>query len=213
MIPWVSSCAGLFLVLALALPPGGSALAADTTDPDWPCVQAQVPTLSPAQFWTEGDPQAAAARAPLDASGKALAARLALRRTSLDDAATLIAGFAEAIPEAERSDALAALFAEVFHRINGHRGRVMEGIGRYATGQARLAEQIRQERAQIAMLEVTEGSDPDRIATLKADLVWRERTHHDRRRSLTYVCEVPVLLEQRLFALARQMAADLAPKE
>ena len=40
---------------------------------------------------------------------------------------------------------------------------------------------------------------------------WDERIHTDRQRSLTYVCETPVLLEKRLYAIAQllqQNAAD-----
>jgi hypothetical protein len=38
---------------------------------------------------------------------------------------------------------------------------------------------------------------------------WDMRLYEDRRDSLTYLCEQPVLLEQRAFALARAIAGHL----
>jgi hypothetical protein len=35
------------------------------------------------------------------------------------------------------------------------------------------------------------------------------RLFNDRRSSLTYVCEVPTLIEQRLFTLARAIQAEI----
>ena len=40
-------------------------------------------------------------------------------------------------------------------------------------------------------------------------LLWDTRIFDEREQSLTYVCESPVLLEQRLFALAREIMAQL----
>ena len=40
-------------------------------------------------------------------------------------------------------------------------------------------------------------------------LRWDTRIYQDRQKSLTYVCESPVILEQRAFAVARMIAAEL----
>jgi hypothetical protein len=54
-----------------------------------------------------------------------------------------------------------------------------------------------------------EPKDFDRIEELEDTLAWETRIFRDRAQSLTYVCETPVLLEQRAFAIARLIAARL----
>ena len=44
---------------------------------------------------------------------------------------------------------------------------------------------------------------------LSGRVQWDTRVFEDRRRALTYVCEAPVLIEQRLGALARTIAAAM----
>ena len=38
---------------------------------------------------------------------------------------------------------------------------------------------------------------------------WDTRIFEERRKTISYVCEVPVLIEQRLFALAREIQQSL----
>jgi hypothetical protein len=53
------------------------------------------------------------------------------------------------------------------------------------------------------------GADQQKIADLSNRVQWDTRVFEDRRRALTYVCETPVLIEQRLGALARTIAAEM----
>ena len=52
--------------------------------------------------------------------------------------------------------------------------------------------------------------DFDRVDALEVQLDWDERIYADRQQSLTYVCETPVLLERRLYAIAQLLEAKLA---
>src|SRR5215472_8608501 len=64
----------------------GTAHAADPRYPDWPCAQAKVPELSVAAVWA-GPPIDAVGEAwKNDAKVRDLVARLAARRTPLEDA-------------------------------------------------------------------------------------------------------------------------------
>jgi hypothetical protein len=64
----------------------GPAEAADPRYPDWPCVQAKVPELSPAALWA-GPPLDDAAKAwANDPKIKDLVPRLAARRVPVEDA-------------------------------------------------------------------------------------------------------------------------------
>jgi hypothetical protein len=40
-------------------------------------------------------------------------------------------------------------------------------------------------------------------------LLWDTRIFNERRASLSYICELPRLVEQRLFALGRAIAAEM----
>ena len=56
------------------------------------------------------------------------------------------------------------------------------------------------------------GSDANEIASRTDRLTWETRIFDERVKSLTYVCEVPTLIEQRLYALARTIAEVIAEK-
>lgn len=182
-----------------------AAQAAGPVDPDWPCIQRRVPHLSVAQLWAGPLPDAqteALARQPaLDA----LARRLALRRTALDEAEALIADFAQAAPPEQ----LVALFLASFHHINAARDQVLSGITRYAHKQAEIDQRIKAAREEFATAEAAQPPDYDRLDRLEREIDWTTRIFLDRQQALSYVCETPVLLEQRAFALGRAIAAHL----
>jgi hypothetical protein len=191
----------LLLCLAVAAP----AFAAGPPDPDWPCVQRRQPTLSLAQVWAGPPPDPATLELAEAAEIQALARAIALRRTPLPDAEARIAAFAETHDAA----ALTALFVATLEHINLARDRVMAGITRYAHKQAALDAEIDAMRDEFSALNAAEPKDFDRIDALEADLDWSMRIFQDRQQSLTYVCETPVILEQRAFALGRAIAALL----
>jgi hypothetical protein len=88
----------------------------------------------------------------------------------------------------------------------------MAGIEKFARQQIALSERIKEAAAQSNDLQnKTDASQQDiaRAGQLDEQLLWDTRVFDEREQSLTYVCEVPVLLEQRLFALTRQLATHL----
>ena len=80
---------------------------------------------------------------------------------------------------------------------------IINGIGRYAGKQKTLAESIRAETAKFDRLMSQPTPDQNEVAREQEALLWQTRIFDERRQSLTYVCEVPVLIEQRMFALGR----------
>lgn len=180
-------------------------LAAQFDDPEWPCIQRRVPELSIGQMWPGPMPSEDAAADP-DVAARARS--LAPRRVSLDEiAAAVEAALVDVVPDA-RPAWLAELFALILDQINAERGAVIAGIGRYATRQQSLAEAIDAlEGDLVALEEAPEAErDMDRIEELHDRLVWETRIYKERAQSLTYVCEAPVLLEQRAFAIGRVLA-------
>jgi hypothetical protein len=190
----------------------GPVLAQPKTDPDWPCVQRKVSTLSPGTVWTGPDLEAAGPWGD-DFEAAALAQKIASRRTPLSEVDPLLDDFV-AKAGADKEKRLTRVFAGVFEVINGERNKVVAGIGRYAQGQRRMAERIRQEADQIsATKDAPSAQDardiPKDASELETKFTWDRRIFQERSSSLTYVCEVPTLLEQRLGEIARKIQARL----
>jgi hypothetical protein len=51
--------------------------------------------------------------------------------------------------------------------------------------------------------------DQGKVDELASRIEWDTRIFEERRKTIGYACEVPVLLEQRLFALARTIQQAL----
>lgn len=178
------------------------------TDADWPCVQRKVPTISAGAIWSGPDPSAAGAWDKDDAAA-ALAQKLASRRTEWSEADRLLEDFAQKAG-AERTQRLTRVFAGVLELINTERARLLQGIERYAQGQQRLAERIREESEKITAVKDEPGAElPKEMKDLDTQFTWDRRIFAERRQALTYVCETPVLLEQRAFELARRIASRI----
>jgi hypothetical protein len=170
----------------------------------WPCVQRRVAELSVAQMWA-GPPFDPATSHWRDDQGVASLVRsLASRRTSLDVASAAIERFGNASGP-EKDAKLTLLFAGVFELINAERRRLINGIERYARKQRSLADQI-SETSRV--LGQDAKPTPERT-TLEQKLQWDTRIYDDRNQALTYVCDSPVLLEQRVYALAQEISRHL----
>ncbi len=200
----------LVLSLAVAVAGAGAAPAfADgpPVDPDWPCIQRKQPHLSIAQVWGGPVPDEAAQALAATPEVASVAQAIALRRTPVPDAEARMQAFAA--DHAGDPEAVVALFSATFDHINGTRDRVLAGIARYAHKQARLEGQIEELRHRMHALEEAEEEDFDAIDDLEKQLDWATRVFQDRQQSLIYVCETPVILEQRAFALGRAAQALL----
>jgi hypothetical protein len=187
----------------------GASQAASPADPDWPCIQPKVPQIAAGQVWNGP---------PVDEIGESwredpaiadLAQKLSERRTSLEEAKTLIGDFA-ASRQGDKSRPLTALFAGTLTLINSERASIIAGIGRYAKRQRALSKKIEDEMAELSQLPQDDSEDS---VAQRQDLLdvqaWDVRIFQEREKSLRYVCEQPVLLEQRAFAIGREIQAHL----
>jgi len=199
---WLASAA-LVAVLATA-----TAATTAAEDSDWPCVQRKVPTISAGQVWTGPSLETVGDAWRQDADVIDLARLLASRRTGTAEADAEIADFAAA---GDRERRLTMLFAALLSSINTERASIMAGIGRYARRQQALAEKIEAQSAELTLLPDTGGSEDQayRREELLEIQAWDARIFQERERSLTYVCELPVALEKRAFALGKAIAAQL----
>ncbi|GJD50318.1 hypothetical protein OPKNFCMD_3057 [Methylobacterium crusticola] len=192
----------LLATTCLAAPPARSQ---PRPEADWPCAQRKVSTLGPGAVWTGPDPTQALAAWGEDTDAALLAQKIASRRLPLEEADALLDAFAQKAGP-DRAARLTRVFAGVFEVLNGERDKVVAGIGRYARGQRIMAERIRDEAGRISEVKTSpDVPDTRELAELETKFSWDKRIFQERSQSLTYVCEVPGLLEQRLGALARKI--------
>jgi len=197
------------LVLAAGLVSIGIAQAASSQDPDWPCVQRMVPNLSVGTVWRGPSLQSIETDWQSDAAMRTLVAAVSARRTPLDEAREAIKGYASGLGS-DNDARLTALFAGIFETIDKDRETVIRGIKKYARRQRALGEKIAHETVELEELRGTGTAETETVLEqLSERLNWDIRIFEDRERSLAAVCEQPVLLEQRLFALAREIMAHL----
>jgi hypothetical protein len=201
---------GLLLAAALATgvssPPAWAAPAGD-----WPCIQPRVPSLSVGAFWS-GDPiDENAAKSWRDRPEVAgIIGNVISRRIPVEEAEKMIADFAAA----HKSDkaALALVFAGAFTELDSLRTQIVHGIERYARNQRALSDGINKDRAELAGLTGLKEKNEQqraRIQELQTKIQWETRLHNERESTLRYVCETPVLLEQRIFAIARAVQNEM----
>jgi hypothetical protein len=185
-----------------------SAEAAFGSSPDWPCIQREVPEISAGMVWP-GDPVDAEDTSWTQNQDVAnVVQRLISRRSSIEDALRIVDEFAAGLKE-NRAQDLRAAFIGTLQRVNAERRQIMGGIKRYARRQAALADQIRAkslEEASLSRQSPLTDETRRRIGELREEIEWDTRIYEERERSLTYVCETPVLLEQRLFQIGRHVA-------
>lgn len=187
----------------------GRSQAASPTDPDWPCIQPKVPEIAAGQVWNGPPVEEIGESWREDTAISSLAQKLSQRRTSLEEAKTLIGNFAGGL-QGDKSRPLTALFAGTLSLINSERTAIIAGIGRYTKRQRALSKRIEDEMAELSRLPQDDSEDS---ISQRQDLLdvqaWDVRIFQEREKSLRYVCEQPVLLEQRAFAIGRDILAHL----
>ena len=177
-----------------------SAFALDPRYPDWPCQQLKVPGIAIASVWNGPPIEIGEGTKPTDAKQAELVSRLAARRTPIEDARKLIADYIVGT-DAEKQEKAKTLFASLYSTLNAQRDEVMNGIERFSRKQKAAADDIRAEAQKLREMQDKPDADPAQNEELVSRLAWQTRIFEDRRKSTSYVCDVPVLIEKRLFDL------------
>jgi hypothetical protein len=184
------------------------AATAQSADADWPCVQRKVPSLSAASMWPGLDERALAADWRADPEVASLVTRVAPRRVSVEEAQEAVRSFAAGLGE-RKQERLTLLFLGLFQTLDAERSEVMRGIERFARRQTQMAGRILADRARLEDARQGGEAAPADVTERSAQLTAAIRVFEDRRASLTYVCDVPRVIEQRLFTLARAIQSEL----
>lgn len=193
-------------VLALLLWAAPAALqAADPADPDWPCIQRKIPEISAGMVWAGPPLDEAAAGWRDDPEVAGLVGELSARSVPLEAAQRKAEAYAEGLA-AERNARLTRLFAGLLQTINRERAQIIAGIERYTRKQRALAQRIEETGAKLDSIAEEQRAVREQLEQQQA---WDIRIYQDREQSLTYLCQQPVDLEQRLFQLARTLAGQL----
>jgi hypothetical protein len=189
----------------------GPVQAADSGSPDWPCVQRKVNLITSAQFWDGPQVEDLAGWQDNEAISKLIPVLMS-RRVSLDEVAAAIADFAGKEPEATRDQTLKMLFAGLLASANNERNLVINGIERFQQRQRARAQEIERQGVEIHRLKERAAQDEGARGALKLaedKYNWDVRVFSERQQSLPLACEVPVLIEQRLFALGREIRSHM----
>ena len=203
--------AGAVLVIAIvaSLAPQAVAQSGGKTDPDWPCQQIKTPTFSLASVW---------AGPPLDLNSQSwrnerdvadLEEQMAQRRVPIADVKAAIADFkTKGGPDADAK--LLGAFASAFTDLSQQRSEIIDGLDRIGRRQKALADRIRAENEVVQKLS---DQNPVGQAPPAEDsqqrLLWDLRIFDERRQTVTYVCEAPTLIEQRIGEIARAVQKAL----
>jgi hypothetical protein len=186
---------------ANAAPPG-------SRDPDWPCQQIKVPELSLAAVWSGPtvDPQQTDWQH--DQTVADLVHLIAQRRVPLAQAQDAIHAFVQQANE-QKQQKLLALMAGLFSVLDQERGSVIAGLDRFGARQKELAGGIREDNDKLQQMQADPTADAGAINQMVQRVTWEAEVFQDRRQALSYACDVPSKIEQRLFALARTIQQEL----
>jgi hypothetical protein len=193
--------------LALAVS-GAAARAADPRYRDWPCAQAKVPEISLAAVWAGPALDDAESKWKDNAKVSALVAKLAARKTPLDEAENLVKEFLNG-SAADKTANAKLLFAGLFDTLNAQRAQIMSGLERVSRKQRDAADRIREDTIQLQTLQDATPRDDTKVEAMSNQLIWETRIFEDRRKVVRFVCEVPTTIDQRLFALGRVIQQEM----
>ncbi len=175
-------------------------------DPDWPCVQRLVPTLTAGTIWAGSVAAAGDWRA--DPQVAAVVAEAAPRGRPVSGAVARLDAYAATLPAAGRPAALGLVFTGLVDETNRQRAEVIERLRGIARRQRSLTEITDRVTAELRALPA------DAPAAVREEVVQRRtfliREYEEIGRTIRYACEVPGALEARLGSFAQALQKDLA---
>jgi hypothetical protein len=195
------------LILAFLLAPNPAPVRAQTMQSDWPCKQVRVPEIALASVWTGPSIESERKRWRDDPAVSELVAKIAPRRTPLEEAERRIDDFAKA--GGNDKSRMTLLFAALYEKMNDERRDVVNGLDRFGGRLKEMAEKTRQETQSFYELQNQKPVDPEAVRKAAEALQWRVRLFDEQRKMVSYVCESPALIEQRFGALARRIISKM----
>ncbi len=200
-VVWAGLLAGGLIGVAWAQPPAPEG---------WPCIQRYQPSVSAGAFWPyelledvhwNEEPQV-----------RDLADAVTERAMPLEEAREEIRAFLESQEQDTGKDlqkTASLLIAALDEMINSKRDRIIEGIARFSARQQMMISRIETQGRKIDELKAAADPDAAALEDLETRQKWDVRVFDEREDLSGHLCEQPVLMEQKFFALGRDVAAYL----
>jgi hypothetical protein len=195
--------------VALIASPHSFAQRLPRADPDWPCQQVKTSAFSLASVWAGPNIDLTSQDWRNAPDVVDLATKMSQRRAPIEDVEKAISDF-KAKRGADADAKLLEAFGAAFQDLTQQRSQILSGLDRFGRKQRALADRIRAEN-QVVRNATDENQHEDRQAGDDSvqRLQWDLRVYEDRRRTVSYVCESPALVEQRIGAIARAVQQAL----
>lgn len=178
----------------------------------WPCVQKKVAKIDAAAVW-DGPPVKDLRGWGSDSAMANLVSQAVSRRTPIDKVQKEIEDWAKALPAAERDEKLTLLFAGILNTANLQRSSIVSGIERFQKRQISNAEEIERQGAELAKLEDSAPRDltqpTPELDKAREKYDWFTRVFQERQANIPIACELPTIIEQRVFALSRAIRSQM----
>jgi hypothetical protein len=193
----------------------GADAAATEGSPDWPCVQRKVMTITPAQVW-DGPPLDSVKGWENDQKIAELTSYLESRRIPLEKAEAAVKEYAQSVPATERDKKLTELFASVLKKINSDRQFVIGRVEEFQRRQKGRADELEREGRKLTDLNQEIPADEQagprdaKLTPAQTEYNWNARIFQDRQQNLTVACDIPILIEQRVYEIGRLIRAQMS---
>jgi hypothetical protein len=179
-------------------------------DPNWPCEQLLVPTLSAGSYWS-GTPVPHGDTSWRDDPKLTTIVTTAVDRDTPDDEVKKdLVTYADAVPAAQRGKAVARLFGFIVDDANDERQHIIDRLDDLSQRQKNLSVEIDGISKQIdAIPENATGDAATQRAALMGQRDFNIRTFQETQHTVHYACEVPGTFDQRLGLIARTLEATV----
>lgn len=191
----------LSALFALCLLPRFALAAAPNADPDWPCQQPLVPSVSAEMLWS-GPPLDHVGDWHADSAVSALVAAITPTEVSADAGTAAIDQFLHSHPR-HRQRSIQRAFIGLLEESNRERARVIDNIKMLAERQRGLADVI----SRLAAERDKAGKDVEPELVDRSNFA--QRTYYSVQRTMRYACEMPGDLDRRLGLYAKALEAGL----
>ena len=175
-------------------------------NPDWPCAQRLVETLSAGSYWT--GPRVVNPDWRNDEPLFTLVTELVDRDTPDADGLTKLAGYADAVPPVQRASKLPALFSAIVDQTNDQRTPLIQRLEQLGRRQRGMGGTIGAISTKIDAMPATDPNRDDVVGERDFDV----RAFQDTQHTMRYACEVAPAVARRLGRYARALEAKLAAK-
>jgi hypothetical protein len=198
--------AGLALMLAapsLAAPRKGD-------DPDWPCQQRAVPTLSAATYWS-GPPLEETGDWTAEPRVSELVQQIAPRQVPAAQGEAAIGKFADSLgADDDKKRLLSLVFAGLLGETNRQRGEIIARLLELGHRQHDLADIASHAGEELRTIPTdATGEEASRRADLEQRFNFVTQAFTSTQRTMRYACDIPVQLDARLGRYARALQARL----